>query len=982
MFAKLALSLGCAGLLACLAGPARAQVPGGERAKERAELWKRALALNGQGKFAEAIPLAEKVVGIDREARADMDEASLATLQFLGHLYWKTNQLDDADECLREVYKQGLTVLGPSHPGYLRNKIDLGILETEMGLLERADDLLRAAYRAKAEQGKRDDLMEYASRSLGMHYLRKREFDRAEPLLKQALAIRGELKGKKSPGYAAGLNDLGILYTDMRRFQLALASYQESLEIVRAGAGASSEAYAVTLSNMAVVHHYLGDLAQARRLTQESQDVMKRLYGEDHVKCAGNYLSLGQLSYALGEYDDADRSLRRALALYDKNQKAASRNYVLALRALADVHMALDRPAEALAWQWRALDADQEQVRRVFSISTESGMFAYLESVGGDYEALLAMALGRQKADPSVATRALTWTLRRKGIIVETMAQYRAQEQAVHHDPSVAPAARELQALRKQLAAAEADAAGRSDPGLEGKRRSLADKVYKQEQFLHRKLSAYRQQQTQPFHAVDAEQVRKKLPADAALVEIVQARVPDFKHKGPGPYWGPAHYLAFVLTPEAEAPARLFDLGPAKAVDAAVRAFREKIEQAPRELRASDEKAVEEDFRPAAGELYQLVFAPLRPALGKATTLYVAPDGELNRIPFQALVDPDGKYLIESYRFAYLLTGRDLLRPREAAVSADAPHPPGAPAPVKPPRGPQPGGTTARAPEPGRGTIIFAAPDYDLKPDQRESRAQELLKKAGLGQPAAVRGAAVDTRGLRWQPLPGAAAEAEDLKKVLQGPRFRPVKTYQGADALEGVFKAITPPRVLHVATHGFFLPDEKPDAAGEGPAEARGAGGAASGLAQLRKARNPLLRSGIVLAGANTAAEKSAASVDDGLVTAEEIALMNLRGTELVVLSACESGLGNVRIGEGVYGLRHAFLYAGARSLVTSLFEVPDAETRELMRGFYEGLDARRGKLQALHETQLALVRKRRRDKEAAHPFFWASFVLVGDPN
>src|SRR5205807_536704 len=150
-------------------------------------------------------------------------------------------------------------------------------------------------------------------------------------------------------------------------------------------------------------------------------------------------------------------------------------------------------------------------------------------------------------------------------------------------------------------------------------------------------------------------------------------------------------------------------------------------------------------------------------------------------------------------------------------------------------------------------------------------------------------------------------------------------------------------------ATHGFFL-DHEPQAPGidEAPEGGAGAGWARG---RLKRMDNPLLRSGIVLADANAVSDKDAARpVEDGWVTAEEIALLNLRGTELVVLSACQTGLGDVKSGEGVFGLRRAFLLAGARSLVTSLFEVPDQDTRDLMKHFYRGLKSNQGKLAALH--------------------------------
>src|SRR5262249_3654688 len=163
-------------------------------------------------------------------------------------------------------------------------------------------------------------------------------------------------------------------------------------------------------------------------------------------------------------------------------------------------------------------------------------------------------------------------------------------------------------------------------------------------------------------------------------------------------------------------------------------------------------------------------------------------------------------------------------------------------------------------------------------------------------------------------------AEARDIRKLLDDSAYGPVKTFEGPKALEEVLKALPAPRVLHLATHGFYL-DHDP--------KKRLLPGAGAGWAQGRVARpaNPPTRPGLWLAGANTGGDKKAGEArgDDGWVTAEEVALLNLRGTELVVLSACQTGLGDVKTGEGVYGLRRAFLLAGARTLVTSLFLVPD---------------------------------------------------------
>jgi CHAT domain-containing protein len=152
--------------------------------------------------------------------------------------------------------------------------------------------------------------------------------------------------------------------------------------------------------------------------------------------------------------------------------------------------------------------------------------------------------------------------------------------------------------------------------------------------------------------------------------------------------------------------------------------------------------------------------------------------------------------------------------------------------------------------------------------------------------------------------------------------------------------------------------------------------------LSRIQGTENPLIRSGFVLAGANAATnDHDSLGLDDGWVSAEEVATLDLHGTELVILSGCDTGLGDVRLGEGVSGLRRAFRYAGARSLIMSLAAVGDEATRTLMKRLYAGLAAGRGKLEALRQAQLSVLRDQRKRIGEGQPWRWATFVLVGDP-
>jgi CHAT domain-containing protein len=316
---------------------------------------------------------------------------------------------------------------------------------------------------------------------------------------------------------------------------------------------------------------------------------------------------------------------------------------------------------------------------------------------------------------------------------------------------------------------------------------------------------------------------------------------------------------------------------------------------------------------------------PVRKLLGDERLILLSPDGVLSLVPFGALVDEQGRYLVESYTIDYLLSGRDLLRLETRFESRQPP-------------------------------VVFANPTFD--------RAVTTgSPSAGRADTAAGRRSS-DFNQFDDKPLPGTAAEASAIRAAMPAAQL-----FTESQATEAALKRVTAPLVLHIATHGFFLRDQQREAqAGAHLPEQ-------AGSPRVAWRENPLLRSGLVLAGVN---EGQSGAREDGVLTALEAAGLDLWGTKLVVLSACQTGVGDVTNGEGVLGLRRALVLAGSEAQVLSLWKVPDAGTPDLMSAYYARLRRGEGRAEALRQVQLAMLRGSVSDYR--HPFYWAAFIPSGD--
>jgi hypothetical protein len=463
----------------------------------------------------------------------------------------------------------------------------------------------------------------------------------------------------------------------------------------------------------------------------------------------------------------------------------------------------------------------------------------------------------------------------------------------------------------------------------------------------------------QHLRKADRRAVALGLPAGVALVEFVRFNVFD-SHAVPArgeSQWQPARYLAFVLPAGEPDNVQMLDLGEAEPIDRLIADFRRGItgeSEVRGQPRGMQPLSIGPTPVPPGEELRRKVFDPLLEALGGRQRLLLSPDGDLTRLPFEVLPLPNQTgHLIDAFQISYVAAGRDVLRfgaptsgqPTPSVIVADPDFDlgslPVAPAPPKSKRGLVSRLFGQRSHETSPPPELPAAEPLVPTPPSRCSR--DLDRSRGVGR------------------LPGTLEEGESLGGLLG------VAPWFGGDVLDRSVKTIKSPRILHLATHGFFLPDLRP------LQRDVGFGMEVRGPVQ----ENPLLRSGLILAGYNTWRQggRLPDAAEDGMLTAEDVTGMDLLDTELVVLSCCDTGLGEIRTGEGVFGLRRAFVIAGAKTLVMSLWKVPDEQTRALMVDFYHRVLAGEPRAEALRQAQLAMKAK------YPDPFYWGAFICQGDP-
>jgi CHAT domain-containing protein/Flp pilus assembly protein TadD len=852
------------------------------------------------------------------------------SLNNLGSLYESMADYSRAEPLYRQDLEIKKKALGEEHPDYATSLNNLGFLYKSMADYSQAEPLYRQAMEIK-KRALGEEHPDYATslNNLGLLYDSMADYSRAEPLCRQALEIRKKVLGKEHPDYAGSLNNLSLLYNSMGDYSRAEPLCRQAMEIWRKVLGEEHPHYATSVNNLGLLYESMADYSRAEPLLRQALEIRKKVLGKEHPDYANSLNNLGSLYRSMGDYSRAEPLYRPALEIWKTVLGEVHPDVALAHSNLGLLLMCLDRQPDAEAELEQAAAISLSHLQRTFLVQTERQKLILLEKVRVRLDGWLSVASGAELVPEAVYDRLLLW----KGIVFSEQ----QRQQSLRTDPALAEMFVQLESVTRQLAAASFAVPQSAEEGRLRTRRieELTTEQEKIERQLALQCDAFRQQQ-QALQMTSRDLVQQ-LPPNIALVDFLV-----YTHfQPPGEHETKMRreqrLLAFVA--RADASIVRIDLGPISALAELIDQWRKQTRY-PVGLLGEDHPGV---------ALRKLVWEPLEASLADAETVLISPDGPLCRFPFAALPGTQpNTFLIEERTVAVIPVPQLLPQLLAATTINDTP-------------------LTVK-----ESLLLVGAVDYGGSPGAiGEDRGGE----PSVSLDELERSAALPKYGFLGQ----TREEIDQLQKSFeeQFPR-QPVAVLDGELATEAAFRQkASDYRWLHLATHGFFAPARLKSALSSNSEERSLPSGdferaTVSGF-------NPGLLSGIVLTGANT---EPAAGEDDGILTALEVAALDLSKVDLAVLSACETGLGEEAGGEGVLGLQRAFQLAGARTVVSSLWRVPDRQTSLLMQRFYHNVwQGKMSRIEALREAQIWILRGGDEvDRAQVPPSQWAAFVLSGD--
>jgi len=861
-------------------------------------------------------------------------------------------------------------VLGPQHISTSRAIFNVAQSYRMIGDYSTAQELYERSLAIKEKViGLESPDVDECIAALNEVYCNSGNEGKAEELRKRVLEIREKALGPCHEGTLLALSELSTLYGYIGNPSKHRELSEYHLELTKKTFGLNTSATAASLCNLAWSYSRVSDHVGASKLYEQALAMQNKILGSEHPETLSSLGSVATCYSNMGDNTKAQKLFQRALELTEKVQGSWHKDTAEAIRNLAWVYTETGDYSKARELAQRSLKIDEKRLgptnvilnlsltllaeieflecnyakakelqQRVLDLAEKSGFgngevdsaleqLVYICRNMGDLGsaqsfASRAAAVTEHYLQPALLTdekSRLCW--QKEFLSMDIFACVSRPEQiaqlSLRWKGVVLDSLMEDRALT--MAFSKNENSSKVLQELQGLRTQLAkiafdqnkkeeaDKISEKIGAIQRSMASLSTRFGRVRASADltVDTILPALSGGSVFVDFIEFSDPKLKEDER------LHYGA-ILIAEDGTPA-FIRIPDRVAIDSAADAIRTAVKN-------GDEQSLQENLATLSTKLWQPVAEKI-PAETKR--IIVSPDGKLSFISFASLLDGEGKFICEKYLISYVASGRDLAK-QDAAKE-------------------------------NKTITLFANPKFDLNSTKK------------IGDRLAMRSSEISAFGdIQLPPLLGTEEECKALKQAAISTGWNPT-TYVGAEATEQQIRSVKNTGILHLATHGFYLnafTPAKDDTRGMSITSVED-----SPKPQAQNGADPMRASGIALSGAqNTIKEWSKGKCpdpeNDGILTAEEVAGLNLDGTWIVTLSACETGIGEARSGEGVFGLRRAFMMAGSKNLIMTLWAVNDASTAEIMADFYKRCFASSDASRSLAETQRDWLLKIKKDK------------------
>ncbi len=859
--------------------------------------------------FSKAEPLYWRTLKVREKVLGPEHADTARTLTQLAWLYHSMGEYAKAESLYQRELKITEKVAGPAHPDTAVILASLGGLYFDIGDYAKAEmHYQRSLSLMEKSVGREHTDTTIPLSNLAELYISIGDYAKAEEMYQRSLKIVTQSFGLEHPDTSTAMNNLAVLYRHMGEYAKAVPLYEQSLAISKIVMGPQHPSTAIVFNNLASLYMSMGNSNKSKPLYQQSLKIQEEVLGPEHPDTATTLNNLASFYRSTDDFEKAEPLFERSLKIFEKVLGARHPKTLEPLNNLSLLQLDLRKFDDAMSLGRKFKATSERALGNILAFAGERQRMNYQNAIKAPVANLLATL--------SSAGDLAEFMLRTKGIVLDSLLEDELAARA-SKEPAVREAYDELQAAGRLLIKMQMEAPRETSPESLNRLRSEQERLEGQVETLQKMLARNVTSlgQVRRSLRITVADVQRALPKDTVLLEFVRYG----HHLARGKYQ--IRYGVVMISNETVAlsgsqggDAVWVAIGSAETIEPNLQNYSRMM----RGDKIGDPRLLH--------TVYQDLIAPIQMHLPKSTTtLVISPEGELNFVNFATLVDAQGQFLGERYSTRYVASGRDLVFGQTSQTQS-------------------------------RSFAAFASPAFAAKPGVAEARDAVQLSM----QHADRR----DFTEITLRALPNSSLEAQFLKERSSAWNLKGA-VHVGAEASELQVKSVKSPYILHLATHGFFLPEDSSTNRPSIPTQA---------LDMQRQREpvvfhNPMQRSGLAFAGAQFTLDawkrgEVPDTENDGILMAQEVGTMDLKDTWLVVLSACDTGIGEARSGEGVLGLRRGFVQAGAQNLLMTLWPISDKWSVDIMKAFYEKAMVSGDAAQAMAEVQAEWLGRLRKEK------------------